>query len=49
MKNKKVKNKELKKQKREFNKGTIFVRIMAGILAILMLVATCASLIFALI
>ena len=43
------KNKEQNKKRREHNKGEIFTKIMAGILAILMLGGTCATLIFALI
>ena len=43
------KNKEEKKKRREYNKGTVFVKIMAGILALLMVGGTCATLIFALI
>ena len=43
------KDKEKIKRKKEFNKGTVFVRIMATILIILMLGGTFASLIFALI
>lgn len=38
------KNKEQKK----YDKGQIFVKVMAGFLAILMLVATCGTLIYAL-
>lgn len=42
------KNKENKVTKKNREKGEVFVKIMAGILAILMLVGTCASFIFAL-
>lgn len=42
------KNKEEKKRKREYNRGRVFVKIMAGILALLMVVGTCATLIYAL-
>lgn len=41
----KIKNKE----KAKFDKGQVFMRIMAGILAIMMIVATSATLIYALI
>lgn len=44
-----MKNKDIKKQKREYNAGRIFGKIMAGILVLLMLVGTFATLIFALI
>ena len=44
-KEKKVKNKE----QRNYDKGQVFVKIMAGILAILMVLSIAASLIFALI
>lgn len=37
------------KEKRKFDKGQVFMRIMAGILAIMMLIATSATLIYALI
>ena len=43
-KDKKIKNKE----QRRYDKGQIFVKVMAGILAILMIVATASSLIYAL-
>ena len=42
---KKIKNKE----QRQYDKGQVFVKIMAGILAILMVLSIAASLIFALI
>ena len=42
------KNKKHKKH-REFNAGRIFGRIMAGILALMMVAGTCATLIYALI
>ena len=41
--------KETKSRKKEFNKGEVFTRIMAGILLVLMVGGVCASLIFALI
>ena len=43
------KNKESKKQKREYNKGTIFVKVMTIALIALMLLSACATLIFALV
>lgn len=42
-------SKENIKKRKEFNKGRIFVKVMAGILALLMLTATMGTLIFALI
>lgn len=42
------KNKKQSEAKRNYEKGQIFVKIMAGILALLMLVATGSTLIFAL-
>lgn len=44
---KKNKEKQEKKHKNH-DKGQIFVKVMAGFLALLMLVATCGTLIFAL-
>ena len=44
-KEKKIKNKE----QRKYDKGQVFVKIMAGILAILMVISVAASLIFSLI
>ena len=44
---KKQKEKIVKKHK--YDKGQIFVKVMAGILAILMLTATCGTFIYALI
>ena len=44
-KEKKIKNKEQKK----YDKGQVFVKIMAGILAMLMVLSVAASLIFSLI
>ena len=46
MKNKK--EKEVKKNK-NYDKGQIFVKVMAGILALLMLAGGCMTLVFALI
>lgn len=42
------KEKEQNKKRREHNKGEIFTKIMAGMLAVLMIGGTCATLIFAL-
>lgn len=42
-------SKENIKKRKEFNKGRIFVKVMAGILVLLMLTATMGTLIFALI
>lgn len=42
---KNIENKEQKK----YNKGQVFTKIMAGILALMMLVATAGTLIFSLI
>ena len=42
-------DKEQKKRRKEFDKGRVFVKIMAGILALLMIVATGTTLIYALI
>ena len=43
-----MKNKKVEK-KHKLDKGQMFVKVMAGILALLMLVGTISSLIFALI
>lgn len=44
------KNKQLKLEKKnKYDKGQIFVKVMAGILAILMMVGTVGTLVFALI
>ena len=45
IKEKKIKNKE----QRKYDKGQVFVKITAGILALLMVVSVAASLIFSLI
>ncbi len=45
MKEKRIKNKEQKR----YDKGQIFVKVMAGILALLMVLSVAASLIFSLI
>ena len=44
-----MKNKNVNIEKRKSDKGQIFVKIMAGILAILMLGGTAISLVYALI
>ena len=44
-KDKKIKNKE----QRKYDKGQIFVKVMAGILSLLMVLSVAASLIFSLI
>jgi hypothetical protein len=44
-KEKKIKNKE----KRQFDRGQIFIKIMAGILAIMMVFAVAATLLYSLI
>lgn len=44
------KDKQLKVEKKnKYDKGQIFVKVMAGILAMLMMVGTVATLVFALI
>ena len=49
-KNKQIKNKEVKvKEKKHFDKGQVFVKVMAGILACLMLFSVIVSLIYPLI
>ena len=42
-------NKEEKKKRKEFNKGRVFVKIMAGIMAFLMISATAMTLIYSII
>ncbi len=42
------KQQEKTKKARKYDKGQIFVKVMAGILAILMVVATASSLIYSL-
>lgn len=45
-----IKEKNLKnKEQRKYDKGQIFVKVMAGILALLMILSVAASLIFSLI
>ena len=48
MKNNKEKKIKTKPQK-QFDKGQVFIKIMAGILALLMILATSATLIYSLI
>ncbi|CDE90057.1 MAG: hypothetical protein ACLSG7_01990 [Clostridia bacterium] len=48
MKNNKEKNLKNKEQ-RKYDKGQIFVKVMAGILALLMILSVAATLIFSLI
>ena len=45
---KEKKQKEKKKKNKSYDKGQIFVKVMAGILALLMIVATSSTLIYAL-
>ena len=47
-KEKKKKQQEKVKKTRHYDKGQIFVKVMAGILAILMLLATASTLIYSL-
>ena len=47
--NKNVKQKEkTNKNQKKYDKGQVFVKVMAGFLAILMVMATCGTLIYAL-
>ena len=49
-KDKKVQENKIKnKEQRQYDKGQVFVKITAGILAILMVISVAASLIFSLI
>lgn len=49
-KNREVKENKIKnKEKRQYDKGQVFVKIMAGILAILMVFSVAMSLIYALV
>ena len=45
---KNIQKKEVNKEQRKYDKGQIFVKVMAGILALLMVVAAGSTLIFAL-
>lgn len=44
---KNIQKKEVNKEQRKYDKGQIFVKVMAGILALLMIFAVCASTIYA--
>lgn len=44
----KKKDKKMKTSKRQYDKGQVFVKIMAGILAVLMVAGTGITLIYAL-
>ena len=46
--NKKVQKEKRNETQKKYDRGQVFVKVMAGFLAILMLVATCGTLIFAL-
>ncbi len=46
---KKEKNNNIEKKSRHYEKGEIFVKIMAGVLSLLMIFSIAASLIFSLI
>ena len=49
-KNKEVKVKKIKnKEQRKYDKGQVFVKIMAGILALMMVMSVAATLIYSLI
>ena len=48
-KNKQNKQKNVVEKKHKYDKGQIFIKVMAGILAILMLSATIGTLLYALI
>lgn len=49
-KNKEVKeNKRKNKEQRQYDKGQVFVKIMAGILAVMMVMSVAATLIYSLI
>lgn len=46
--NKKVQKEKRNESQKKYDRGQVFVKVMAGFLAVLMLVATCGTLIFAL-
>lgn len=46
--NKKVQKEKRNETQKKYDRGQVFVKVMAGFLAVLMLVATCGTLIFAL-
>lgn len=43
-----MKNKKVQVEKAKYDRGQVFVKVVAGILVILMLLAVCASTIYAL-
>lgn len=45
---KKEQKEKINEKKRKYDKGQVFVKIMAAFLAILMMMATCGTLIYAL-
>ncbi len=45
----KKKDKKMKEQKRQYDKGQVFVKIMAGVLAVLMIISAGMTLIYAVI
>ena len=45
----KKKEQKIKTSKRQYDKGQVFVKIMAGVLAVLMLAGTVITLVYALI
>lgn len=49
MKKRKASKENIEKKHKSYDKGQVFVKVMAGVLALLMLIATSATLIFALI
>lgn len=50
LKNKEVKENKIKnKEQKQYNKGQVFVKIMAGILAVMMVMSVAATLIYSLI
>lgn len=46
--NMKVQKEKRNDSQKKYDRGQVFVKVMAGFLAVLMLVATCGTLIFAL-
>ena len=46
--NMKVQKDKRNESQKKYDRGQVFVKVMAGFLAVLMLVATCGTLIFAL-
>lgn len=44
----KKKDKKMKEPKRQYDKGQVFVKIMAGVLAVLMIAGTGITLVYAL-